>query len=96
MERVGMVLFAAAILALLALDVGMVVSLVRPGDERRQLVVWKASTATLLGVVGSMLIDMGRSWFAGEMVVSSPFVQLGATATIYFGFLLYFKRRYGG
>ena len=43
MEKIGLVLFAAFILGLILLDLGMVVSLVIPGDERKQMIVWKAS-----------------------------------------------------
>ena len=42
MEKIGLVLFAAFILGLILLDLGMVVSLVIPGDERKQMIVWKA------------------------------------------------------
>ena len=32
-----------ALLVFIVLDIGMVVSLVKPGDERNQIIVWKAS-----------------------------------------------------
>ena len=44
MTEVGLVLFAVFLLVLIGLDVAMLVSLVRPGDERRKMIVWKAST----------------------------------------------------
>ena len=44
----GWMFFAVILLAFVFLDAAMVVSLVRPGDERRMMIVWKASTYTLL------------------------------------------------
>ena len=49
MDNLILILFAAFLTGLIVLDIAMVVSLARPGDERRQMVVWKASTYTLLG-----------------------------------------------
>jgi hypothetical protein len=82
------------LLGMVILDVGMVVSLLRPGDERRQLVVWKASAATLLGAVGLMFVDLAK-WVA-QMDVYNPFVRLGAVAIVYFVCLLYYRKKYGG
>ena len=81
---------------LILLDVAMVVSLVRPGDERRQMIVWKASTWTLLGMTGGMIIDIIESLVRGQAVTANPFIQLGTGAILYFIILLYFRRRYGG
>ena len=44
MERIIVGVFMLFLCVLIVLDVGMVISLVRPGDERRQMIVWKAST----------------------------------------------------
>lgn len=93
--NLGLALFAAFIIGLIVLDVAMIVSLVRSGDERRQLMVWKASTFTLLGAVGVMVIDVIQQFIAPEEV-TNPFIQLGATATIYCLSLFYYKRKLGG
>ena len=90
------VLFILYLCAMIVLDVAMVVSLLRPGDERRQLVVWKASTCTLMGLVGMLVIDVAKGLVTGSMDPINPFVHLTVTATLYFGFSLYFKRRLGG
>ncbi len=96
MDNVIMILFMGFIIALVALDVGMVISLVKPGDERKQMVVWKASTYTLLATVGAMLINVIEKIAKTEAIAINPFTQLGATAIIYFVFLMYYKRKYGG
>lgn len=49
MTEIGLLAFGVFLLLLIVLDVGMIVSLVRQGDERRQMIVWKTSTYTLLG-----------------------------------------------
>ena len=95
MTEVGLVLFAVFLLVLIGLDVAMLVSLVRPGDERRKLIVWKASTWTLLGTVGAMVIEIAEDLLRGQALANNPFTQLGATAIIYFLALLYYKKKYG-
>lgn len=95
MTEVGLVLFAVFLLVLIGLDVAMLVSLVRPGDERRKLIVWKASTWTLLGTVGGMVVEIAEALIRGQALTNNPFTQLGATATIYFLALLYYKKKYG-
>ena len=49
--------FLIFLLVFILLDLAMIVSLLRTGDERRQLIVWKASTGTLLIVVLSLGIS---------------------------------------
>ena len=78
------------------LDIAMVISLVRPGDERRQLIVWKASTYTLLGTVGSLILNIIENIINSNPMTVNPFTTLGAAAIIYFLLLLFFKKRYGG
>ena len=53
-----LVVFGVFLLALIILDIAMIVSLVRTGDERRQLMVWKASTLTLVAVMGSLILHI--------------------------------------
>ena len=95
MTEVGLVLFAVFLLVLIGLDVAMLVSLVRPGDERRKMIVWKASTWTLLGTMGAMVVEIAEDLLRGQALANNPFTQLGATAIIYFLALLYYKKKYG-
>ena len=96
MEQILMVLCLIFIGALIVLDVAMVVSLARPGDERRQMIVWKASTYTLLGTAGSLCLSIVEKLVRMEPMAVNPFVTLGASAIIYFLFLLYFRHKHGG
>ena len=96
MEQILMVLCLIFIGALIVLDVAMVVSLARPGDERRQMIVWKASTYTLLGTAGSLCLNIVEKLVRMEPMAVNPFVTLGAAAIIYFLFLLYFRHKHGG
>ncbi len=90
------VLFILYLCAMIVLDIAMLVSLLRPGDERRQLVVWKASTWTLIGLVGMLVIEVAKGFVTGSVDMINPFIHLTVAATLYFGFSLYFKRKLGG
>ena len=90
------VLFILYLCVMIILDIAMVVSLLRPGDERRQLVVWKASTWTLTGLVGMLIIEIIKGFVTGSVDLINPFVHLTVAATLYLGFSLYFKRKLGG
>ena len=78
------------------LDLFMVISLALPGDERRQMIVWKASAVTLLAVVMGNIVSVVENFVKGQEMVSNPFVQLTTAAVIYCVVLLFFKRRHGG
>lgn len=95
MVEFGLVLFAFFLLALIALDLIMVISLLRPGDERKQIIVWKTSTYTLLVAVLGLVIDVVESIIRTEAMMVNPFVKLGVIAMIYCILLLYFKKKYG-
>ena len=86
--------FLIFLLVLILLDLAMIVSLLRTGDERRQLIVWKASTGTLLIVVLSLVIDIIESVMRNQVMENNPFVSLSVTAIVYFIELLYYKRKY--
>ena len=90
------VLFILYLCAMIVLDIAMLVSLLRPGDERRQLVVWKASTWTLIGLVGMLVIEVAKGFVTGSVDMINAFIHLTVAATLYFGFSLYFKRKLGG
>lgn len=93
------VIFLAVLLLSAALIVWMFVSLVRSEleDERRQMIVGKASTWAFIAVVGAELIEVIRTAVQqpnGEPV--SPFIQLTTAAVVYAVFLGWFKHKYGG
>ena len=95
MENVALVLFGIFLLILIILDIAMIVSLLRTGDERRQLIVWKASAFTLLVVVGTLVLDVVESIVRVEAMLINPFIKLSVTAMVYLLTLLYYKKRYG-
>lgn len=88
--------FVVFLLLLVILDVAMIVSLLRTGDERRQLIVWKASASTLLILVLNLVFDTVRSIVLPEHMAVNPFIKLSVAAIVYFLSLLYFRRRHGG
>ena len=95
MENLALVLFGIFLLILIILDIAMIVSLLRTGDERRQLIVWKASAFTLLVVVGTLVLDVVESIVRVEAMLINPFIKLSVTAMVYLLTLLYYKKRYG-
>ena len=94
-ENIALVLFGIFLLILIILDIAMIVSLLRTGDERRQLIVWKTSAFTLLVVVGTFVIDVVESIVRVEAMLINPFIKLSVTAMVYLLTLLYYKKRYG-
>ncbi len=103
MESNGTSIFVVIFLAVLILSavliVWMFVSLVRSEleDERRQMIVGKASTWAFIAVVGGDLIEGIRTAVqqpSGEP--ASPFIQLVTAAVVYAAFLGWFKHKYGG
>ncbi|MDO4284277.1 MAG: hypothetical protein Q4C60_02985 [Eubacteriales bacterium] len=95
MENAALVLFGFFLLILIVLDIAMIVSLFKTGDERRQLIVWKASAFTLLVAVGTLVVDVVESIVREEAMLINPFIKLSITAMIYLLTLLYYKKRYG-
>ena len=93
----GAMIFLMAVLLLFAvLDGIMLCSLLRPGDERGQIVVWKASAFTLLATVGSHLLTVVTCFVRGASMATNSLVQLEAAAIIYCLSPLYYRRRHGG
>ena len=91
------IIFCAAILLFfIALDIGMLISIVRSGDERRQIIVWKASAFTLMGVTGALIVEIIENLATGQEMTMNPFSHLTTMAIVYFGALLFFKKRHGG
>ena len=95
MTEIGLLAFGVFLLLLIVLDVGMIVSLVRQGDERRQMVVWKTSTYTLLGASGALVLDIIENLVRSQPMAVNPFIYLASTATIYFVVLMIYRKKYG-
>ena len=91
-----LILFVAVLLIFAVLDIAMIISLVRPGDERGQIIVWKASAFTLMGVTGALIIEIIENLATGQEMTMNPFSHLTTMAIVYFGALLFFKKRHGG
>ena len=94
---VGAMIFLGVILVIFAaLDLIMLISLLMPGDERSQIIVWKASSFTLLGIVGVTLLNVIENFVRAQPMTINPFVQLEVFAIVYFVALMYYRQRHGG
>ena len=67
-----LILFGLFLLGTIVLDVAMVVSLARVGDERRQLIVWKAGSFTLLVTVLTQVFDVVEAVVRAQKLQSNP------------------------
>ena len=93
---VGALLFMGVTFILFpALDIFMLVSLLVPGDERGQIIVWKAGAFTLLITVLTQVFDVVEAVVLAKKLQSNPFIDLSVTAVTYFVVLLVLKKRYG-
>lgn len=92
----GALIFLAVLLVFAGLDVFLVVSLLHPGDERGQLMVWKAGSHTLLVMSLVLVLDVVRNTVTGQPEMVNPFTHLTVTSIVYFLALMYFKRKHGG
>ena len=61
-----------------------------------RIIAWKASSLTLLGTVGSLILEVIENFVRAQPMSINPFVHLEVIAIIYFIFLLYYRKRYGG
>ena len=94
---VGAMIFLGVILLVFtALDIFMLVSLLKPGDERNQIIVWKASSFTLLATIGSNMIDVIENFVKGQYMSTNPFIQLEVAAILFFVSLMYYRKKHGG
>ncbi len=94
---IGAKIFLGAVLFLFtALDLFMLVSLLKPGDERSQMIVWKAGSFTLLATVGALVLDVIENFARAQYMAVNPLVLLEVTAILYFAALMYYKKRLGG
>lgn len=91
----GTMLFLGGILLLfLVLDGILLLSLLKPGDERNQIIVWKASSFTLFAIVGEKILDIIENFVKAQPMTANPLIQLEVTAVVYFAALMYYKKRY--
>ena len=95
MREFGLVVFVVFLLVMVILNVSMIISLIKPGDERRQMIIWKASTWTLIATMGSLVFRVVESVIKVEKMSVNPFITLTSAAAIYFICLLYYRRKYG-
>lgn len=92
----AMIFLGIVLLVFTVLDLVMLVSLLKPGDERKQIIVWKASSFTLLATIGAKIIDVIENFVRAQPMTANPFVQLEVAAILYFVALMYYKKRHGG
>lgn len=78
------------------LDVILLKSLLVPGDERNQIIVWKAASFTLLGVSGSLILEVLENFFRSQPMSINPLIHLEVIATLYFFSLMYYRKKHGG
>lgn len=94
---VGAAVFLGIVLLVFtALDVMMLVSLLIPGDERNQVIVWKASSFTLLAMIGGKILDVIENFVKAQPMTANPLIQLEVAAILYFIALMYYRRKHGG
>ena len=94
---VGAAIFLGVVLLIFTvLDVIMLVSLLIPGDERNQVIVWKASSFTLLATIGAKILDVIENFVKAQPMTANPFIQLEVAAILYFIALMYYRRKHGG
>ena len=92
----GALIFLVVLLIFAGLDVFLVVTLFHPGDERGQLMVWKAGSPTLLVLSLVLVLDVAHNMVTGQPEMVNPFTHLTITAIVYFCTLMYFRRKHGG
>lgn len=94
---VGAMIFLGIILVIFTiLNIFMLISLLKPGDERNQIIVWKASSFTLLSMVGASIFDVIENFVRAQSMTQNPFIQLEVAAVVYFVALMFYKRKHGG
>ena len=92
----AMIFLIVVLLIFAAMDMFMLVTLLRPGDERGQVGACEASAWTLLAVVGTLILDVIGNFVRGQYMSVNPFVLLEVTAIIYCVALVVIKKRHGG
>lgn len=96
MDNNGLSFFAILFLAFLALSAALIVwmflSLVRLGDERRQLIVGKACTFSFMGMAGYLLLRT-LVFLLGE---GRELITLMVAAYLFAGSLAWYRHKLGG
>ena len=92
----AMIFLGAVLIVFIGLDIFMLVSLLKPGDERNQIIVWKASSFTLLRVAGANILTVIEKFVTAQPLEQNPLVQLEVFAIIYFASLMFYKKKHGG
>lgn len=82
------------LLIFVILDVIVLVSLIKPGDERNQIIVWKASSYTLSVTIGIMILNVIEEFVSNRATPVNPLIQLEITAIVYFIALMIYKKRH--
>lgn len=82
------------LLIFVILDVSVLVSLIKPGDERNQIIVWKASSYTLSVTIGVMILNVIEEFVSEQAGPVNPLIQLEIIAIVYFIALMIFKKRH--
>lgn len=99
--NLALLLFAIFLIAVVAVIVMMFVSLAKQGDERRKMIVEKASAGTFAATVLYLLFHIAENIYK---VISqtdmtpegmNPVVTLTVIAVIYAFELIYHKKKYG-
>jgi putative transcriptional regulator len=70
----------------------MLVSLLKPGNERNQVLVWKSSFFILLAMVGANILDVIENFVRAQPMSQNPFIQLEVAAIVYFVVLMFYKK----
>ena len=92
-------LFLLFLAALTVLDIHMFLSLGRQGDERRQMIVGRASGGAFFVAVAYLLFCVAENIYRGTVQglparELNPFIVLSVLAAVYSALLLYYKRKY--
>ena len=90
------IVFLIVLVIFAVMDIVMLVTLLRPGDERNHIIVWKAASFTLMATTGASILEVIENFVRAQPMAVNPFVQLEVAAIIYFVSLVYYKRKLGG
>ena len=93
---VRVIIFLIVLVVFAGLDLIMLLSLLIPGDERNQIIVWKASSFTLMAMIVTNIFDIIESFIRSQPMSQNPLVQLEVAVTIYFLALLFYKGKHSG
>ena len=94
---IGAKIVLGVVLAIFAvLDGAVLWSLLRPGDERGQVVVWKAGSFTLTVAVGVLVLHVIADLVTAQPLSINPLIFLELMAAVYLVSLLRERKRHGG